>query len=106
MWLHADAARLEQVLVNLLTNAAKYTDEQGKIWLSAEQVGDECILRVKDTGVGITPELLPCIFDLFTQAERSLDRSQGGLGIGLAPGKTTHRVAWGDGRGTQHFEAG
>ena len=84
IWLHADAARLEQVLVNLLTNAAKYTDEHGKICLSAEQVGDECILRVKDTGVGITPELLPCIFDLFTQAERSLDRSQGGLGIGLA----------------------
>ena len=84
IWLHADAARLEQVIVNLLTNAAKYTDVSGKIWLSAEQVGDECLLRVRDTGVGITPELLPCIFDLFTQAERSLDRSQGGLGIGLA----------------------
>lgn len=84
IWLHADAARLEQVLVNLLTNAAKYTDLNGTIWLSAEQSGPECILRVKDTGVGITPELLPCIFDLFTQAERSLDRSQGGLGIGLA----------------------
>jgi PAS domain S-box-containing protein len=84
IWLHADAARLEQVLVNLLTNAAKYTDLKGTIWLSAERYGDECILRVKDTGVGITPELLPCIFDLFTQAERSLDRSQGGLGIGLA----------------------
>ncbi len=84
IWLHADAARLEQVLVNLLTNAVKYTDPNGKIWLIAEQIGDECILRVKDTGVGITPELLPCIFDLFTQAERSLDRSQGGLGIGLA----------------------
>jgi len=84
IWLNADAARLEQVLVNLLTNAAKYTDEKGKIWLSAEQFGDECILRVRDTGVGITAELLPCIFDLFTQAERSLDRSQGGLGIGLA----------------------
>ncbi len=84
IWLNADAARLEQVLVNLLTNAAKYTDKRGKIWLSAEHVGDECVLRVRDTGVGITPELLPCIFDLFTQAERSLDRSQGGLGIGLA----------------------
>ena len=84
IWLHADAARLEQVLVNLLTNAAKYTDPNGTIWLSAEQSGAECILRVKDTGVGITPDLLPCIFDLFTQAERSLDRSQGGLGIGLA----------------------
>ena len=84
IWLHADAARLEQVLVNLLTNAVKYTDQNGTIWLSAEQSGAECILRVRDTGVGITPELLPCIFDLFTQAERSLDRSQGGLGIGLA----------------------
>ncbi len=84
IWLHADAARLEQVLVNLLTNAAKYTDPNGKICLSGEQIGDECVLRVQDTGVGITPELLPCIFDLFTQAERSLDRSQGGLGIGLA----------------------
>jgi PAS domain S-box-containing protein len=84
IWLQADAARLEQVLVNLLTNAAKYTDPNGTIWLDAEQVEGECILRVRDTGVGITPELLPCIFDLFTQAERSLDRSQGGLGIGLA----------------------
>ena len=84
IWLHADAARIEQVLVNLLTNAAKYTDPNGTIWLSADQVEGECILRVRDTGVGITPELLPCIFDLFTQAERSLDRSQGGLGIGLA----------------------
>jgi len=84
IWLYADAARLEQVLVNLLTNAVKYTDPNGKIWLSAEQTQAECILRVKDNGVGITPELLPCIFDLFTQAERSLDRSQGGLGIGLA----------------------
>jgi signal transduction histidine kinase len=84
IWLHADAARLEQVVVNLLANAAKYTDEEGHIWLTVEQEGDECVLRIRDTGVGITPELLPCIFDLFTQAERSLDRSQGGLGIGLA----------------------
>ncbi|MFN0019919.1 MAG: PAS domain S-box protein [Pirellulaceae bacterium] len=97
--LHADAARLEQVLVNLLTNAAKYTEEEGHIWLTVELASggrsaskteppdttqDECILRVRDTGVGIAPALLPRIFDLFTQAERSLDRSQGGLGIGLA----------------------
>ena len=84
IWLHADAARLEQVVANLLANAAKYTEEGGHVWLSVEQVGNECVLRVRDTGVGITPELLPCVFDLFTQAERSLDRSQGGLGIGLA----------------------
>ena len=84
IWLHADAARLEQVLVNLLTNAAKYTEEGGRVSLTVQQEGDECVLRVRDTGVGITPALLPCIFDLFTQAERSLDRSQGGLGIGLA----------------------
>ena len=84
IWLNADAARLEQVVVNLLTNAAKYTDEGGHIWLTVQQKDDECVLRVRDTGVGISPELLPRIFDLFTQAERSLDRSQGGLGIGLA----------------------
>jgi PAS domain S-box-containing protein len=91
--LHADAARLEQVLVNLLTNAAKYTEEGGHIWLSVElasgghqppDIHNECVLRVRDTGVGIAAALLPRIFDLFTQAERSLDRSQGGLGIGLA----------------------
>lgn len=84
LWLNADAARLEQVVVNLLTNAAKYTEEKGHIWLSVQVEGDECVLRVRDTGVGIAPALLPKIFDLFTQAERSLDRSQGGLGIGLA----------------------
>ena len=84
IWLHADAARLEQVVVNLLTNAAKYTDLGGQVWLTVQQEGEEAVLRVRDTGVGIAPEILPRIFDLFTQAERSLDRSQGGLGIGLA----------------------
>ena len=84
IWLHADAARLEQVVVNLLTNAAKYTDQGGHIWLTLQQEGEEAVLRVRDTGVGIAPEILPRIFDLFTQAEQSLDRSQGGLGIGLA----------------------
>ena len=83
IWLHADAARLEQVLVNLLTNAAKYTDAGGRIALSVERTGDTTVLRVSDSGIGIAPDLLPHIFDLFTQAERSLDRSQGGLGIGL-----------------------
>jgi PAS domain S-box-containing protein len=90
IWVYADAARLEQVVVNLLTNAAKYTDQGGHIWLTVElasregQRPEECVLRVRDTGLGIAPEILPRIFDLFTQAERSLDRSQGGLGIGLA----------------------
>ncbi len=84
IWLHADAARLEQVVVNLLTNATKYTDQGGHIWVTLQQEGAEAVLRVRDTGVGIAPATLPRIFDLFTQAERSLDRSQGGLGIGLA----------------------
>ncbi len=84
IWVSADAARLEQVVVNLLTNAAKYTDLGGRIWLSVQQEGEEAVLRVRDTGVGVATEILPRIFDLFTQAERSLDRAQGGLGIGLA----------------------
>ncbi len=128
VWMIADAARLEQVLVNLLTNASKYTEGGGHIWLTVEVNGGnrevktdqasggrqspdfaadsaidaattinpgidipgspvsshEVVIRVRDTGVGISPALLPHVFDLFTQADRSLDRSQGGLGIGLA----------------------
>lgn len=84
IWLYADPARLEQVIINLLTNAIKYTENGGQIWLTVQCEGGECVLRVRDTGVGMAPELLPHIFELFTQAERSLDRSQGGLGIGLA----------------------
>ena len=84
IWLFGDAGRLEQVIVNLLTNSAKYTEEGGRVWLTASQEGEEAVIRVRDTGVGIAPELLPRVFDLFTQAERSLDRAQGGLGIGLA----------------------
>ena len=83
IFMQADAARLEQVLVNLLTNAAKYTDQGGRIWLHIGQEKDTVVIKVRDTGIGIAPELLPRIFELFTQAERSLDRSQGGLGIGL-----------------------
>ena len=83
IWLDADASRLEQVVVNLLTNAAKYTEAGGSIWLSVQQEGNEAVLRVRDSGVGISRELLPHVFDLFTQAERSLARSEGGLGIGL-----------------------
>jgi len=84
IWLDADSARLEQVFVNLLTNACKYTDEGGVIELSAEIGNTNLVVRVRDNGIGISAELLPRVFDLFTQAERTLDRAQGGLGIGLA----------------------
>lgn len=83
IWLNADIARLEQVIVNLLINAAKYTIQGGHIWLTVQQENDVVSIRVRDTGIGIPPELLPNIFDLFTQAERSLARSEGGLGLGL-----------------------
>lgn len=83
IWLEADPVRLEQVFVNLLNNAAKYTDTGGHIWLKLEREGNTAVLRVRDTGIGISPEMLPRVFDLFIQANHSLDRSQGGLGIGL-----------------------
>jgi PAS domain S-box-containing protein len=79
----ADPARLEQILTNLLNNAAKYTDPGGHIWLTAERKGTEVVLHVRDTGIGIAPGMLPKIFDLFVQAERRVDRAQGGVGIGL-----------------------
>jgi len=78
-----DKARLTQVITNLLNNAAKYTDPGGHITLSLEPASGSALIRVRDTGIGIAPDLLPTVFDLFTQANRSLDRSQGGLGIGL-----------------------
>ena len=92
VWLDADATRLEQVLVNLLNNAAKYTDEGGHLWLNVVQEGDAgstaggtvAVIKVRDNGMGIAAELLPHVFDLFTQAERAIDRSQGGMGIGLS----------------------
>ena len=84
IWLLADPGRLEQALVNLLINAAKYTHEAGRIFVKAGHLGEQCVISVRDTGVGIAPHLLPRIFDLFTQSERSLSQSQGGLGIGLA----------------------
>src|SRR5262249_22633093 len=81
--LEGDPARLAQVLANLLNNAAKYTGEGGRIGLSAAREGGEVIFRVRDSGVGIPREMLGRVFDLFTQVDRSLERSQGGLGIGL-----------------------
>lgn len=109
LWVDADPSRLDQIVGNLLTNAAKYTEPGGKIWVTAafsapspsssrpetgtanreaeEKDGEpprEITITVRDTGVGIPPEKLPQMFDIFTQAERSLDRAEGGMGLGLA----------------------
>lgn len=87
LWMHADATRLEQVFMNLLDNATKYTDAGGAISLHARRVEDEggprVVVHVKDTGIGIPPEKLPGIFELFAQVDPSVERSRGGLGIGL-----------------------
>ena len=82
--LHADPARLRQVLCNLLTNAAKYTDPGGQIWLSAREEEGQAVLTVRDNGMGLEPDFLPHIFDLFAQSEVAARRAPGGLGIGLA----------------------
>jgi signal transduction histidine kinase/ActR/RegA family two-component response regulator len=84
LWVDGDPVRLEQIVVNLLSNAIKYTDRGGHIRVELNAEANEAVLRVRDDGVGIAPDMLPHIFDLFTQADRSLDRAQGGLGIGLA----------------------
>jgi len=78
-----DEVRLAQAIGNMLSNAVKYTDKGGRIFLGGERDQDRIVIRVRDTGIGIPPELLPRVFDLFVQADRSLTRSQGGLGIGL-----------------------
>jgi signal transduction histidine kinase len=78
-----DPARLTQVLTNLLNNAAKYTDAGGRIWLSLAREDGRAAVRVRDNGIGIPPDMLSTVFDLFTQLDGSLERSQGGLGIGL-----------------------
>jgi PAS domain S-box-containing protein len=81
--LEADPARLAQIFSNLLTNAARYTIDQGSIWLTAERQGSDVVVMVKDTGIGIPTDMLELIFEMFSQVDRSLERSQGGLGIGL-----------------------
>ena len=87
LWVAGDLTRLEQILRNLITNAIKYTERGGRIWVEAQlenhTAPPAAVVRVRDTGVGIPREILPRIFDLFAQADQSLDRSQGGLGIGL-----------------------
>jgi signal transduction histidine kinase/CheY-like chemotaxis protein len=83
VWVDGDASRLEQVLTNLVINAVKYTPPGGQIRVTLRADGSDAVLSVEDTGVGISPTLLPFIFDLYVQADRTLDRARGGLGIGL-----------------------
>ena len=105
----ADPTRLTQVILNLLNNAAKYTEEDGRIGLIVERQDAEVVVRVRDTGMGIPAEMLPRIFEPFTQVEHTLDRAQGGLGIGLTlvrrlvemHGGTVQAFSEGRGRGSE-----
>jgi signal transduction histidine kinase/CheY-like chemotaxis protein len=83
IWLDADAVRLGQVFGNLFNNACKYTPPKGRVSVTAEARGGEAVIRIKDTGIGIPPDKLASIFDIFFQVDRSLERSNGGMGIGL-----------------------
>ena len=84
LFMDADKTRLVQVLCNLLTNAAKFSHRGGRIWLTAKQQGSDAVVSVRDTGVGIPPHMLPKVFEVFTQVDRSLEKSHDGLGIGLS----------------------
>jgi signal transduction histidine kinase len=109
LWVMADPGRVEQVATNLLTNAAKYTDNGGLIRMAVSREGGEAVVRVQDNGVGIPAEMLPRVFDLFTQVDTSLSRSLGGLGIGLAlvgklvemHGGTVRATSAGSGKGSE-----
>ena len=84
VWLQADPGRLEQVFVNLLANASKYTDVGGELTVVMQVRGGQAVVRIRDTGIGIAPEVLPQLFDLFRQADPAAPRYRSGLGIGLA----------------------
>jgi PAS domain S-box-containing protein len=107
IYVDADVVRLAQVFANLLNNAAKYTESGGLVSLTAERHGSHAVVSVRDSGIGIPAEMLPRIFDMFTQVDRSLERSQGGLGIGLTLAKRLVEMhdgtieAHADGRGSQ-----
>ncbi|MFL6580648.1 MAG: ATP-binding protein, partial [Burkholderiales bacterium] len=109
IYVEGDLIRLAQAVANLLTNAAKYTPEAGMIVLEVEREKERVAIRVQDSGVGIEPDLLPRIFDLFVQGDHTLARSQGGLGIGLTlvkrlvdmHGGTIEAVSEGKGKGSQ-----
>jgi len=83
LFVYGDEAGLQQMLVNLMLNAAKYTPQGGKVWLSEQAQDDQIIVRVKDNGVGIRPDMLEKVFDLFVQVNETLDRADGGMGVGL-----------------------
>jgi CheY-like chemotaxis protein len=84
LYVNGDNARLVQCVTNVLTNAAKYTDANGEIRIRSYSTGTSAVIEIRDNGVGIAPDLLPRIFDLFVQSDRTLDRSEGGLGVGLS----------------------
>ena len=83
LWCEADPTRLEQILINLTTNATRFTEAGGHIWLTADQAGEHVTFKVRDTGIGIPPDRITQMFELFAQGDRSIARSDGGLGIGL-----------------------
>jgi len=103
VYLHADSARLTQVFGNLLQNACKFTRPGGRVSLDAERKGDNVVITVRDSGIGIAPEMLPKIFEMFTQGDQTLERSQGGLGIGLT---LVRRLVTLHGGSVQAFSAG
>jgi PAS domain S-box-containing protein len=113
LWVDGDPVRLAQVVGNLLQNAAKFTGPGGHVRLSVERVGKEILLRVVDDGAGISPDLLGALFHPFTQAERTLERSRGGLGLGLAlvkgivemHGGTVVARSGGEGKGSEFVVA-
>ena len=108
VWVSGDPVRLEQIVGNLVSNALKFTRGEGVISVGVGREGDDAVLRVADQGIGIPAEMLPKIFDLFVQAHHTIDRSRGGLGIGLTlvrrlaelHGGTVHADSLGDGHGS------
>jgi PAS domain S-box-containing protein len=109
IYLHADPVRLAQIFSNILNNACKYTKPRGRIWLTAEKKGSEASISIRDEGVGIAAEMLPLIFEMFTQADQTLERTEGGLGVGLTlvkqlvemHGGTVAASSDGPGKGTE-----
>ena len=100
-WVDGDRDRLTQIVTNLLSNAAKYTPSGGVIAVSVQAEGNHAVIRVKDSGIGISPEFLPRIFDAFVQGDVELDRAAGGPGRRLDAGPAFGRTSWGRRRGRQ-----